>query len=95
MIGIKSYVELIEGKLRKRKVDYNNFKNVTHIVIVLLLLSSGAYHAALWPHYGWNTPLVLGLSFFGVILQFLLMVPTTVQNAVSFVLLALFIQEYK
>jgi hypothetical protein len=92
---VKAYVELFEGKLNKKKVDYEHFKQSTHAAIFLILLSSFAFHIALWPHYGWNTPIVLGLFGFGVVLQFLLLVPSWVQNVVGFVLLTFFLQEYK
>ena len=79
----------------KQEVNYKNFRNATHVVMVLLLLTSVAFNVALWPHYGWNAPIVLMLASYGVLLQFLLIVPTTVQNAVAFIGLAFFLQEYR
>jgi hypothetical protein len=95
LLGIKAYVEIYEGRINKATVDYKNFPQSTHAAIILILLSSIAYHIALWPHYHFNTFIVLGVLFFGVVLQFILMTPSSVQNVVSFVLLALFIQEYQ
>ena len=95
LLGIKAYVEIYEGRVNKATVDYKNFPQSTHAAIILMLLSSIAYHIALWPHYHYNTFIVLGILFFGVVLQFILMTPSSVQNVVSFVLLALFLQEYQ
>ena len=67
---IKSYVELYEGKTRKRRVDYANFRQVTHAVILLLLIASISFHAALWPHYGgFRTILIMIMVGYGVLLQ--------------------------
>jgi hypothetical protein len=95
LLGVKAYVEIYEGRVKKATVDYKTFPQSTHAAIILLLLSSIAYHIALWPHYHYNTFIVLGILFFGVVLQFILMTPSSIQNVVSFVLLALFIQEYQ
>jgi len=94
-LGIKAYVELFEGRFNKKTVNYDNFPQSTHAAIVLFLLSSLAFHIALWPHYRWNSVVVLSLAFFGVILQFLLLVPSWVQNIVSFVVLTFFLQQYQ
>lgn len=88
-------MELYEGRIRKRKVDYAHYKHETHLGIFLILLCSLAFHVALWPYYRWNTPIALGLCFFGVILQFLLIVPVWLQNLVAFVGLTFFLQEYQ
>jgi hypothetical protein len=94
ILGVKAYVELFEGKMNKKEVNYKNFKHMTHAVMVLILMSTISFNVALWPHYGWNSPFLLGICFFGVILQFLLLVPTYVQNAVSFIALTFFLQQY-
>ena len=94
MLGIKAYVELYEGRFRKSKVNYQTFPQSTHAALALVLGSSLAYHVALWPHYRWNTFVVLGLAFFGMIIPFLLMTPSWVQNIVSFVGMAFFLQQY-
>jgi hypothetical protein len=95
LLGVKAYVEVYEGRVKKATVDYKTFPQSTHAAIILFLLSSIAYHIALWPHYHYNTFIVLGIVFFGIVLQFIVMTPSSVQNVVSFVLLALFIQEYQ
>jgi hypothetical protein len=79
----------------KHKIDYQNFPQSTHAGIGLFLFASLAFHIAYWPHYGWNTFFVLGLLFWGVVIQFLLIAPTEVQNLVGLVGLTLFLQEYK
>lgn len=95
MFMVKGYVELYEGRMKKVKVNYQNFKQTTHLVLGLWCLSALFFHIALWPHYGWNTPLVLGFAGFGVVLQFLLLFPNTlIQNAVAFVALTFLLQQY-
>ena len=94
LLGVKAYVEIFEGRMRKTTVNYKNFRQSTHAAIGLFVLSSLAFHIALWPHYHWNTILVLGIAFFGVILQLLLLLPSWLQNIVSFVAVTLFLQEY-
>jgi hypothetical protein len=95
ILAIKAYVEMYEGKMKKNEVNYKNFRNTTHAVMVLILLSTVAFNVSLWPHYGWNSPLLLSICFFGVIVQFLLLAPTPVQNILSFILLTFFLQQYK
>lgn len=95
LVGIKAYIELYEGHLRKQKVNYQNFKTATHVAILLLLLAGFAFHVALWPHYGWNTPVALMLVTFGVLLQLAVILPTSIQNLVTVVALTFFLQEYK
>ena len=92
---IKSYVELYEGKTKKRKVDYDNFRQTTHIILLLLLLASLSFHIALWPHYGgFKTILIMIMFGWGVLLQVALLLPTWAQNMLGFVLMTFFIQEY-
>ena len=95
ILAIKAYVEMFEGKMKKQTVNYKNFKHSTHAAIVLILLTTIAFNVALWPHYGWNSPVLLGVCFFGMIVQFLVIVPTTFQNAVAFVSLTYFLQQYQ
>jgi hypothetical protein len=92
---LKAYIETYQGKIRKQEVNYKKFPQSTHAGIALIVVASIAFHIAYWPHYGWNSPLVLGLLFWGVIIQFLLLVPTTVQNIVGFVGLTYILQEYQ
>lgn len=94
ILALKAYVELYAGKLQKRQVNYENFKQTTHIVMILLLLTSLAFHVALWPHYGTTTFLVLFLV--GVILlNTMLLIPTYLQNLISVIFMTFFLQEYK
>lgn len=94
ILSIKAYVEVYEGKIRHQQVNYKNFRNTTHAIMVLIGLSTVAFNCALWPHYGWNAPIILGIFFFGIILQFLLIFPTSVQNVVALVCFTFFLQEY-
>jgi hypothetical protein len=95
ILTIKAYVELYEGMVRRQQVNYENFKQTTHAAIFLILFTSVAFHVALWPYYRWNTPIALGLAFFGVIVQFLVIVPVWFQNLSAFAGLAFFLQEYQ
>jgi hypothetical protein len=95
LLGVKAYVEIYERRVNKAKVDYETFPQCTHAAIILILLSSIAYHIALWPHYHSNTFIVLGILFFGSVIPFVLMTPSSIQNIVSFVLLAFFLQQYQ
>ena len=88
-------MEIYEGRVNKAVVEYKNFPQCTHAMMILFSLSSVAYHVALWPHYHSNTFIVLGIVFFGVLVPFLLITPSSVQNIVGFVLLALFLQGYQ
>jgi hypothetical protein len=82
------------GKLNKQKVNYKNFPQSTHSVILLILVSSVAYHAALWPEYGGKAMIIMFLVGC-FLLNFCLLFPTYVQNFTAFALLTFFIQEYK
>lgn len=94
IMAIKAYVELYAGKLQHQTVNYQNFRQTTHTVMILILLTSVVFHVALWPHYGANTFLVLFLV--GVVLfQTALLLPTYLQNIVSIVFMTFFLQEYK
>lgn len=92
---VKAYVELYEGKMRKKAVNYATFRQTTHLVIYLWLQSSICFMVGLWPHYGWNTPILLTMFGFGVVLQAMLLIPNTmIQNALAFVLMTFFLQQY-
>ena len=91
---LKAYVEVYQGKIQKTKVNYQNFRHTTHTVMALIGVATLAFNTALWPHYGWNAPFILAIFFFGIILQFCLLVPTSVQNVVALIVLTFFLQEY-
>ena len=94
--AIKGYVELYEGKLLKRKIEYQTYKHSTHAIILLILIAWLAFDIALWPAYGgFKTFFIMGLFGYGILLQSLLLVPTLLHNFVSIVLMTLFIQQYK
>ena len=94
LLFVKGYVEIYAGKLKKQKVSYASFPRSTHVAILLILLSSLAYHIALWPAYGAKTMLIMFL-FAMFLLHFCLLFPTYVQNLVAFIVLGFFLQEYK
>lgn len=94
ILAIKSYVEIYAGKIQRKTVNYETFRSTTHAIIFLILLSSLAFHVALWPVYGWKTMLILAAFGFGVLIQFALVAPTYVQNIVGTLLMTFFIQEY-
>lgn len=94
VLGVKAYVEIWQGRVQHATVNYQNFRQSTHAAMFLIGLSSVAFNVALWPHYGWNAPFVLGLTFWGIVLQFCLLLPIAVQNIIAAALLTLFVQEY-
>jgi len=94
LLFVKGYVEMYAGKLKKQKVSYQTFPQSTHAAIILILLSSLAFHIALWPAYGAKTMLIMFL-FAIFLLQFCLIFPTYVQNLAAFLVLGFFLQEYK
>lgn len=94
--AIKAYMELYEGKIRKQKIDYQNFKNSTHAVLFLFLLAAISFHMSLWGAYGGGKTILINILFgYGVLLQFMLLVPTWVQNIVTFIALTFFLQQYQ
>lgn len=95
LLTVKAYVEVFEGRVRKSKVNYDNFKQTTHLTILLFVLTAVAYHYALWPHYHANTPIILGILFFGLLLQLMLVLPSWLQNLLSLVGLTVFLQQYQ
>lgn len=94
ILFLKAYVELYAGKLQKTKVNYKNFPQTTHAALVLILLTSIAFHVALWSHYGATTFLVMFLVGV-VLLQTCLLIPSYLQNLISLVAMTFFLQEYK
>jgi len=81
--------------VKKRKVNYENFPQSTHAALLLIVVASVAFNVALWPHYHWNSLIALGLFFFGVVVQFLVIVPPWFSNAAALIGLTYFLQEYK
>lgn len=58
---LKAYVELVEGKRNKKKVEYDNFKTVTHLTIFLILVAWISFHLSLSPVYGtFKTWVIMG-----------------------------------
>eukprot|EP00543_Licmophora_paradoxa_P008381 CAMPEP_0202442240 /NCGR_PEP_ID=MMETSP1360-20130828/1701_1 /ASSEMBLY_ACC=CAM_ASM_000848 /TAXON_ID=515479 /ORGANISM="Licmophora paradoxa, Strain CCMP2313" /LENGTH=184 /DNA_ID=CAMNT_0049057553 /DNA_START=45 /DNA_END=599 /DNA_ORIENTATION=+ len=94
ILFIKMYVEMYAGKLRGEEVSYKNFPKSTHATIALLILSSIAFHVAIWPAYGMNSIVVMTMIGWGILLQLSLLLPTYIQNIAGVVLLTFFLQEY-
>lgn len=96
VMALKGYVELYEGKKKKKKVEYDNFKTATHWTIFLILLSWISFHMALTPVYGTFKTLVIMIGFgYGFLIQAALMIPVWGQNLISVVLMTFFLQTYK
>jgi hypothetical protein len=96
LLAVKAYVELYEGKLKDKKVEYENFKTATHWTIFLILVSWISFHMALSPVYGtFKTWLIMVGIGYGVLIQVALFIPVWGQNAISFILLTFFLQIYK
>ena len=94
LLGIKSYAEIYEGKMKKSKVTYENFRQTTHVVIFLFLFTSICLHVALWPVYGAKTFLVTISIGYGLTLQLLLELPVIIQNIIGAVFLMFVTQKY-
>jgi hypothetical protein len=95
ILSVKSYVELFEGKLQKKTVDYKNFRQTTHLILALLMVAGISFHVALWPVYGaWKTIGIMLCFVYGVLLTFCIVFPTWVQNLVGFILCTYVLQEY-
>jgi hypothetical protein len=97
-MGLKAYVEMYEGQLRKKQVNYKNFPQTTHLVMALIVLSTITFNVALWPHYGMNSPIILAIFFFGVILQVCMVVSlerTRILNRKSILLAGLLLSFLK
>mmetsp|Transcript_6102 Transcript_6102/g.8731 ORF Transcript_6102/g.8731 Transcript_6102/m.8731 type:complete len:182 (+) Transcript_6102:221-766(+) len=96
ILFVKAYVEMYAGQYKKQKVNYENFRQSTHAIMLLILLASLSFNLALWPQYGgFKTMVILTMFGFGILLQFALLFPSYIQNPVSFILLILFLVEYK
>ena len=61
--------------------------------MILLMLSSLSFHLALWPVFG-SKSIVIMILVGMFILNFCLLMPTTVQNLTAFAFLTFFLQEY-
>jgi len=94
LLLVKAYVELYAGKMKKQTVEYKNFRNSTHAVMILILISSIAFNVALWPKYGSTSLLIMTLVGVGLV-NFCMLMPTEVQNLAAFVLFTFFLQEYQ
>lgn len=95
LLGLKAYVEIFKGKMRKVKMGYDNYRTETHAAIFLWTATAISFNLALFPHYRWNTPIVLILFFFGMCIPFMLCIPTVAQNVISTVAVTFFLQIYK
>ncbi|KAL7466455.1 hypothetical protein ACHAXS_007777 [Conticribra weissflogii] len=96
VMAIKAYVELYEGKKKKKTVDYKNFKSVTHWTLLLIIASWISFHMAISPVYGFFKTWLIMVGFgYGILVQSALMIPVWGQNFISFVLMTFFLQQYK
>jgi len=95
MLVIKSYVELYLGKQKKIPVTYQNFRQSTHVIIGLFVLTSISLHVALWPVYGGAKTFFIGVCIgYGIVLQVMLLLPVYAQNFLGMVLLMFMTQQY-
>mmetsp|Transcript_1437 Transcript_1437/g.3056 ORF Transcript_1437/g.3056 Transcript_1437/m.3056 type:complete len:170 (-) Transcript_1437:2215-2724(-) len=96
VMAIKAYVELYEGKKKKKSVDYKNFKSVTHWTLLLIIASWISFHMAICPVYGFFKTWLIMVGFgYGILIQSALMIPVWGQNFISVVLMTFFLQQYK
>lgn len=95
ILALKAYVEMYHGKINGKRVNYENFRNETHGIMLLILLASVSFQLAMWPAFGGGkTFLILMLFGFGILIQFALLVPSYVQNLVGAIVMTFFLQEY-
>ena len=95
LLAMKAYVEMFQGKAKKKRVDYDNFRNETHAILALLLIASFSFHISLWPQYHLRTFLLVDVIIgYGLLLQICLITPTWLQNFASAVLMTWFLQSY-
>ena len=95
IMAIKAYVELYQGKKKKKQVEYENFRTATHATIVLILVAWISFHKSLSPLYGGFKTMLIMIGFgFGVLLQSALMIPVWGPNFLSVVILTFFLQQY-
>ena len=96
VMALKGYVELYEGKKKKKKVEYDNFKSATHWTILFIMISWISFHLSLSPAYGHFKTWLIMIGFgYGVLIQSALMIPVWGQNILSVVLMTFFLQMYK
>lgn len=84
-----------EGKHRKVRVSYDNFRQATHAILILFLVASFSINYALFPVYKGRTFMVTFLFGYGVLLQSMLIMPVYAQNLIWSVSLIFFCQQYK
>jgi len=95
LLFIKIYMETIKGQLMGVECTYDNNKNETHASIALISISGCAFQWALWPQYGWYTPIIMAAVSYGVVLQVICLIPwPIVQNLTAVVSLTYFLQTY-
>ena len=94
ILFIKGYVEIYLGKMQKEEVSYKNVPQCTHAVMLLIVISSVAFHISLWPVYHSKSMLLMFLVGC-FIFNFCLLIPTYIQNIVGFITLTFFLQQYK
>ena len=95
LLFVKIYMETIKGSMMGVKCTYDNNKNETHASIVLIMICGTAFHWALWPAYGWYTPIIMAAMSYGVVLQVIVLIPwPIVQNMVGIVAITFFLQMY-
>uniref|UniRef100_A0A6U0QB52 Transmembrane protein n=1 Tax=Eucampia antarctica TaxID=49252 RepID=A0A6U0QB52_9STRA len=94
--AVKTYLEMYEGRYKKRRVDYENCRTATHIIMFLIILATLVFHAALWPAYGGaKTMFIMGVFGFGILIPIMLVIPTWIQNPLAIILMTFFIQQYQ
>ena len=98
ILAIKAYCEMYLGRIKKVKVNYENLRQETHLLMILIILASISFHIAIKDEFGgfWKTVLFLDVLFgYGLLLHTMLLIPTWAQNLISSVLMTWFIQQYK
>ena len=79
---IKVYMEEYKGKVLKEKVVYDNFKTLTHTVIVCGLLGYICLCKAFWPLWGSQSIFLLIIFAYAIFLQLCNMTPGYINNVI-------------
>ncbi|GMI20380.1 hypothetical protein TeGR_g10048, partial [Tetraparma gracilis] len=69
LLTMKIYLENVRAPMYKEKLRYETHRPQTHAAMALLLLSSAAFVAALWPKYGFSSLLYAAMVGYGVLFQ--------------------------
>jgi len=92
---IKGYIELYDGKSKKQKIEYKNYRHETHAILALFLVASVSFNCALWAEFGGFKTMGILVLFGTVLLQTALLFPTWLQNLLGIAIMTFILQQYQ